>query len=178
MDTFKLHYGDYSMVIRELAKGAGRQFRDARIVRPRLRDLHYSFPEIESLDRQGRGRRLNPEALPDANSLTNVLRIAGKVVDLKSGQLVGVTKSDDQCLEIRYENVRGGIQGEILDTSDLYSHFVSFLLEKGRPQPSAREPSEPGRNYTPRPSEVIVSLASYGLAGNRARFTKTSNDHE
>lgn len=130
IEMFKLHYGDYSMVIRELTKGAQRQFRDARIIRPRLRDLHYSFQEIENLERQGRGRRLNPEALPDANSLTNVLRTAGRVVDLKSGQLVGVTKSDDRCLEIRYETVRGGIQGEILDTSDLYSHFVSFYLRR------------------------------------------------
>ncbi len=130
IDNFKLHYGDYSMVISELAKGAGKQIRDSRIIRPRLRDLHYSFQEIESLDRQGRGHRLNPEALPDANTLPNVLRTAGKVVDLKSGQLVGVTKSDDQCLEIRYETVRGGIQGEILDTSDLYSHFVSFYLRR------------------------------------------------
>ena len=130
IDTFKIHYGDYSMVIRELAKGTERQFRDPRIVRPRLRDLHYSFQEIESLDRQGRGHRLNPEALPDANSLTNVLRTAGNVVDLKSGQLVGVTKADDRCLEIRYETIRGGIQGEMLDTSDLYSLFVSFYLKR------------------------------------------------
>ena len=130
IDTFKLHYGDYSMVIRELAKGAARQYRDSRIVRPRLRDFHYSFQEIECLDRQGRGHRLNPEALPDANSLTNVLRTAGNVVDLKSGQLVGVTRSDDRCLEIRYETMRGGIQGEILDASDLHSLFVSFYLKR------------------------------------------------
>jgi len=130
IDTFKLHYGDYSMVIRELAKGTERQFRDPRIVRPQLRDLHYSFQAIESLDRQGRDHRLNPEALPDANSLTNVLRTAGNVVDVKSGQLVGVTKFDDRCLEIRYDTIRSGIQGEILDTSDLYSLFVSFYLKR------------------------------------------------
>jgi len=130
IDTFKLHYGDYSMVIRELAKGAQRQFRDPRIVRPRLRDLHYSFQEIESLDRQGRGHRLNPEGLPDSNSLTNVLRTAGNLVDLKSGQLVAVTRSDDRCLKIRYETMRGGIQGEILDASDLHFLFVSFYLKR------------------------------------------------
>ena len=130
IDTFKLHYGDYSMVIRELAKGAEKQFRDSRIIRPRLRDLHYSFQEMKSLDEQGRGRRLNPEGLPDANSLANMLRAVGNHVDLKSGQLVGVAKFDDQCLEIRYETIRGGIQGEILDASDLYSLFVSYYLKR------------------------------------------------
>jgi hypothetical protein len=85
---------------------------------------------MESLDRQGRSHRLNPEALPDANSLTNMLRAAGNHVDLKSGQLVGVTKSADQYLEIRYETMRGGIQREILDVSDLYSLFVSRYLKR------------------------------------------------
>jgi hypothetical protein len=130
IDKFKLHYGDYSMVIRESAKRGDKQFRDSRIILPRLRDLHYSFQEMESLDRQGRGHRLNPEGLPDSNSLTNVLRTAGGLVDLKSGQLVGVTRSDDRCLEIRYETMRGGIQGEILDASDLHSLFVSFYLKR------------------------------------------------
>ena len=130
IDTFKLHYGDYSIVIRELAKGAERQFRDPRIIRPRLRDLHYSLQEMESLDRQGRNSRLDPEGLPDANHLTNMLRAAGSHIDLKSGQLVRVTKSDDQRLEIHYETLRGGIHGEILDASDLYSLFVSFYLKR------------------------------------------------
>ena len=130
IDKFKLHYGDYSMIIRELAKGGDKQFRDSRIIRPCLRDLHYSFQEMESLDRQGRGHRLNPEGLPDSNSLTNVLRTAGNLVDLKSGQLAGVTRSDDRCLEIRYKTMRGGIQGEILDASDLYSLFVSCYLKR------------------------------------------------
>ena len=130
VETFKLHYGDYSMVIRELAKGTERQFRDSRMILPRLRDLHYSFQEMDSLDRQGRGHRLNPEGLPDAKGLTNMLRMAGNHVDLKSGQLVGVTKSDDRCLEIRYETMRGSIQREILDASDLYSLFVSCYLKR------------------------------------------------
>ena len=82
------------------------------------------------MDRQGRSYRLNPEGLPDANSLTNMLRAAGNHVDLKSGQLVGVTKADNQCLEIRYETMRGDIHGEMLDASRLYSLFVSCYLKR------------------------------------------------
>lgn len=146
IDTFRLHYGDYSMVIRELAKEAERQFRDPRRMRPRSRDLHYSFQEMESLDRQGRGYRMNPEGLPDANSLTNMLRAAGNHVDLKCGQLVGITKSDDQHLEIRYETIRGGIHGEILDAADLYSLFVSFYLKRAERSRQAASQLDLGAN--------------------------------
>jgi hypothetical protein len=130
IDAFRLHYGDYSVVIRELAKGPEKQRRDPLRLRARLRDLNYSFQEIESLDRQGRDNRLKPEGMPDPNSLTSILRAAGVHVDLKSGQLMGITKVDDQHLEIRYETIRGDTLREILDATDLYSLFVSAYLKR------------------------------------------------
>jgi len=168
IDTFKLHYGDYSMVIRELAKGAEKPVRDSRIIRPRLRDLHYSFQDMESLDRQGRGQRLNPEGLPDPKGLTNMLRVAGTHVDLKSGQLVRVTKSDDDRLEIHYETLRGGIHGEILDACDLYSLFVSFYLKRAD---RSRGPASYPNLGQPLPVNLRSNCSSriVGLAGNRDR---------
>lgn len=130
IDKFKLHYGDYSVFIRELAKRAERQYTDSRVMRARLREIHYSLQDLESLDRQRRSNRLEREGLPDANSLTNTLRAAGAHVDLKDGRLVGITKSDDRCLEIRYETLLDGIHCEVVDSADLYSLFVRVYLKR------------------------------------------------
>ena len=112
---------------------------------------------MESLDRQGRGQRLNPEGLPDPKGLTNMLRVAGTHVDLKSGQLVRVTKSDDDRLEIHYETLRGGIHGEILDACDLHSLFVSFYLKRAD---RSRGPESHPNLAQPLPSNLRSNCSS------------------
>ena len=135
VDSFRISRVQDGFVVQELPTIEEIQSGEPQNSRPdrmnlNSRKFHYTYRDIEQLDRRESANRLEAEGLPDPESLSNMLRAAGTHVDLKGGHLIGFTKTDDKSLEIRYETDGGGVHKEMLDAADLYSLFVRVYLKR------------------------------------------------
>jgi hypothetical protein len=82
------------------------------------------------LEKAGQVNRRYAEGLPEPYSLPNMMRAAGTYVNLQSGRLIEITKSDDKGLAVQFQTITGEIHNELLDATELYSIFVRGYLKR------------------------------------------------
>ena len=79
----------------------------------------YSPDDINKLDEMGRTRRANPAQRPDLHSLPERLRMIGRIMDEKNGELVHLSQ-DGNSVTFRYRDTQGEIHSEEYSNLTLY----------------------------------------------------------
>jgi hypothetical protein len=133
LEKFKLVRGGDGFVVQELVNYSEKQpgeLEERRTARPKGREFHYTVGDIQRLEKGGQISRRYAEGLPEPDSLPNMMRAAGTYVDLKSGHLIEITKSDDKGLAIQFQTINGEMHNELLDATELYSIFVRVYLKR------------------------------------------------
>ena len=133
LERFKLVCGSDGFVVQELVNCAEKQpgeLAERSAGRPRGREIHYTFGDIQRLEKGGQVNRRYAEGLPGPDSLPNMMRAAGTYVDLKACRLVEIAKSDDKGLAVQFQTITGEIHKELLDVTELYSIFVRVYLKR------------------------------------------------
>lgn len=96
----------------------------------------YSPDDINRLDEIGRARRTNPAQRPDLHSLPERLRMIGRIVDEKNGELVNLT-DDGNSVTFRYRDTQGEIHSEEYSNLTLYKlqqeYYSGRRLHPGDP---------------------------------------------
>ncbi|MGH7773936.1 MAG: hypothetical protein ACREQA_17070 [Candidatus Binatia bacterium] len=90
--------------------------------------LHYTLQDISKLEVEGQARRKH-EGMPDAYSLSQLLRTIGAYIDSKDGRLLDLSKKG-HWVSIRYDTAQGSIHEERLKLSSLYNIFVHMYLKR------------------------------------------------
>jgi hypothetical protein len=88
--------------------------------------LRYTQDEIAGLDLEGRARRRDPSGMPDAYSLSQLLRAVGAYVQHKHGRLLALCWRE-QWAAIIYE-AETGREVEILKPSSIYDFWVRMYV--------------------------------------------------
>jgi hypothetical protein len=92
-------------------------------------ELNYSAGDIERLEREGWGKRINSTGMPDFLSLSQVLRAVGCYVDLKGGCLQRASK-ENQSMTIAYATDVSQNNREVCQISMLYDFCVRMYLQR------------------------------------------------
>ncbi len=79
----------------------------------------YTPDEINKLDEIGRARRTYSAQRPDLHSLAERLRMIGRIVDEKNGELVNLS-DDGNNIRFRYRDAQGKIHSEEYSNLTLY----------------------------------------------------------
>ncbi len=83
----------------------------------------YSPKDIDKLDETGRARRTSSAQRPDLHSLPERLRMIGRILDEKNGDLVKLSQEGNSIV-LRYRDSQGEIQ------SEEYSHLTLYKLQQ------------------------------------------------
>ena len=92
-------------------------------------DLCYTVRDIERLEEEGRSRRATSHAVPDAWSLSQILRSIGAYLHQKRARLSNMMRQRD-CVIIEYETSAGSTIKETLTMKDLYDLWVRMYLQR------------------------------------------------
>ena len=93
-------------------------------------ERRYSAEEIQKLIHDGVARRLDPYAVPDPFSLSNILRQTGAYLDsLDHATLVGVAIKD-RWITIRYRNGSGELKELKQDVQFFYGYWIKMYLRR------------------------------------------------
>jgi len=92
-------------------------------------DLCYTARDIERLEEEGRSRRGTSHAVPDAWSLSQILRSIGAYLNQKRARLSNMMRQRD-CIVIEYETSAGSTIKETLIMKDLYDLWVRMYLQR------------------------------------------------
>lgn len=107
---------------------------------PSLLELRFSQQDIERLDSEGSAKRRNPSGMPNAYSLSQILRGSGSYVDHKpETRLVGVAVRDGQ-VSLLYETSQGERRVEQVRVDFLYEHWVTMYLRRANRSPRQNPP--------------------------------------
>jgi hypothetical protein len=92
-------------------------------------ELCYTTQDVERLEEEGRARRRSSEKMPDAASLSQVLRCIGAYLNHKRARLCKIIREID-CVAIEYETSLGSKMKESLAVKDLYDLWVRMYLQR------------------------------------------------
>jgi hypothetical protein len=92
-------------------------------------ELRYTPQDINDLESKGQARRQDPKGMPDAYSLSEILRVVGAYVDLKGARLLEVSKQG-QWVTIRYQTAQDRTHMEKVEISSFYAIFVRMYLRR------------------------------------------------
>jgi hypothetical protein len=88
--------------------------------------LRYTYDEIVGLDLEGKARRQDAGGMPDAYSLSQLLRAVGAYVQHKHGRLLGLCWRE-QWAAVIYE-AETGREVEILKPTSIYDFWVRMYV--------------------------------------------------
>lgn len=107
---------------------------------PSILEVRFSQRDIERLDRDGSAKRRNPSGMPNAYSLSQILRGSGSYVDHKpETHLVGVAVRDGR-VTLLYETSQGERRMEQVGVDFLYEHWVTMYLRRANRFPRRNAP--------------------------------------
>ena len=92
-------------------------------------DLCYTARDIERLEEAGRSRRGTSHAVPDAWSLSQILRSIGAYLHQKRARLSNIRR-ESNCVILEYETSAGSTIKETLAMNDLYDLWVRMYLQR------------------------------------------------
>lgn len=87
------------------------------------------WADIERLEREGRSQRRTAGQAPEANSLPQILRVIGGVVDQKRGQLLFISK-EAEMVRLEYQPSSGQKISEDYTMPMLYDHWVRMYKRR------------------------------------------------
>jgi hypothetical protein len=87
------------------------------------------WADIERLEREGQSQRRKAGQAPDANSLPQILRVLGGVVDQKRGQLLSISK-EPEIVRLEYQSSNGQRVSEEFTMPTLYDHWVRMYKRR------------------------------------------------
>jgi hypothetical protein len=90
--------------------------------------LRYTYDEIAGLELEGKARRRDPTGMPDAYSLSQLLRAVGAYVHHKHGRLLGLCWRE-QWAAIIYET-ENRREVEILRPASIYDFWVRMYVRR------------------------------------------------
>jgi len=101
----------------------------------------YSQGDIDKLDEAGRARRTGSTQKPDLHSLAERLRMIGRILDEKNGELVKLSLEGNSVM-LRYRDTHGEIQSEEYSNLTLYKlqqeYYSGRCFHPGDPWGAAR----------------------------------------
>ena len=93
-------------------------------------ELHYTAADIARVNSEGRAKRSPAARPPEPHSLSQVLRAVGAFVDQKDGDLLTVSK-DDQNIEFEYRSPSNPRVTQQFTVPALYDFWVKMYLSRG-----------------------------------------------
>ena len=101
-----------------------------------LIDLSYSLKDIESLERDGRARRRGQSFVTGGESLPEVLRVLGWLVDARGGRVRRICNSDATIAEgswrLEYKTAEGNVKTEVFDIKLFHETAVSMRKDRSK----------------------------------------------
>ena len=92
-------------------------------------ELRYTIRDIERLDYEGQLRRLDPNRVADAGSLSQILRCIGAYLNQKRARLLKLAREGEAVL-LEYETSLGSQMKESFALSDLYDLWVRMYMQR------------------------------------------------
>ncbi len=92
-------------------------------------DLNYSPGDVRRLEREGQAQRRSTGQTPEANTLPQILRVIGGVVDQMRGQLLGVCK-EAVIVRLEYQSSGGQKISEDYTMPMLYDRWVRMYKRR------------------------------------------------
>lgn len=93
------------------------------------RDLHYTAADIDWLESEGRARRGQSDAVPDAHKLSQVLRVIGDQMNRKFARRFVISWSKDS-VSIEYRTGSGSQEKENFRVDTLYDLGIRMYLRR------------------------------------------------
>ncbi|MGH7775360.1 MAG: hypothetical protein ACREQA_24305 [Candidatus Binatia bacterium] len=84
--------------------------------------LLYTPEQIDRLENKGRARRHDPHGMPDASSVSQILRATGAYLDAKGARPLGISRREQE-VTVRYETTEG--------RGAMEEHALSFFHDFG-----------------------------------------------
>lgn len=100
-------------------------------------EWHVTESDVERFEREGREKRRGGEQAPDSQSVSQVLRMIGTILDQKRGQMSCVSK-DEQVVTLEYELPGGRMATEQYDVPTLYDFWVRMYKKRTTRNDDAR----------------------------------------
>jgi hypothetical protein len=106
-------------------------------------ELHYTLADLCELELKGRAQRGTSQGLPDAQSLSEILRSVGEFLDLKHVCLSRLSMRG-RWITLHYKSAQGHLVVEEHTASSLHSFWIGLcarraVVDKPAPSPATRK---------------------------------------
>ena len=92
-------------------------------------ELHYTTKDVDRLEQEGQLKRGDSRRLPDALSLSQVLRCVGAYLNQKRARLLKLRR-EGESVSVEYETTLGSQLKETLMTAELYDIWVRMYVQR------------------------------------------------
>lgn len=130
----------FSQFLRELFRGA--LPRTTLTYSQDQMDLTFSPEEIDQFDARGKGKRQDPNKMPDPYSISQILRGAGSYLDNRDVATLSAISLRDKWVTVVYESVDGRMEQAKQDLEYFYDYWVKMYMRRSN-RTKKPPPSEP-----------------------------------
>ncbi len=104
---------------------------DTSAPRYKTLELRYTPEDLNRLERDGQAKRHSPNQMPNAHSISQVLRATGAYVNDRSSRLLGVIWQN-QSVRIMYETTQDGQEADEIMASSMYDFWMRMYLHRDK----------------------------------------------
>jgi hypothetical protein len=137
-DLAKLHVQKFELesdcndyIVRSMVEAADQVDHDAATPNYKTPELRYTPEDLNRLEREGQAKRRDLNKMPNARSISEVLRAAGAYVNDTSSRLLGVIWQN-QSVRIMYETALGSQEVDEIEVSSLYDFCMHMYLHRDK----------------------------------------------
>lgn len=94
-------------------------------------ELLYTEKDVERLEEEGRGRRVDARRTANPSTLSQMLRCLGGYLSQKRARLLKITRQTD-LVSVEYETSMGTNMKETLKVADIYDIWVRMYLQRAQ----------------------------------------------
>jgi len=91
-------------------------------------ELSYRVEDVERLESEGEARRKSPDGVPDANTLSQMLRAIGSYIDRKGGRLITLKWRGNDIVFQYWTQL--GLKTDTLENSSIYDLCVHLYKRR------------------------------------------------
>jgi len=117
--------------IRRLLAGRRAQETGTDMARVTELDLCYTGKDVDRLEQAGRAKRVDPQGMADAASLSQILRTIGAYVNQKHGRLLKISRNGEP-ITVEYEVPSESKFAQVFTASDLYDFWLSMSMKRAK----------------------------------------------
>jgi len=92
-------------------------------------DLCYTWKDVDRLEQAGRARRVDPQGMANAASLSQIFRTIGAYLNQKHARLLKISRSGEPVTVV-YETPPGSRFEEVFAVSDLYDFWLRMYMKR------------------------------------------------